>query len=223
MIDDEPELLASLERPLKTRYHVIAMNRSTQVMETLKSTHVDMILLDIRMPGITGLELLKEIKFTYPHIPILIMTGHGDNEDTIISLKYGAAGYIRKPIDIYLLFSEISRIINNKNVGIKSPAQILLVDNDIEFSQKTQAALQEHGYDIHTACSTETALKVLEKETFDIIIMDIENPDMHCFDFLEKIKKIQDNFIPIVVTRFNSQELAIEAIKVSAQASTPLH
>lgn len=213
IVDDETEFLVSLERPLKTKYNVLVTNKSTEVIEMLRSSHIDCILQDIQMPELNGLELLKEIKFTYPHIPILIMTGHGDNEDTVKALKYGASSYIKKPIDIYLLLDEIKRVTEVHTGNIGRPARILLVDEDKDFTDKILKILNQHGHDVTAIARGEQALSLLEKQFYDIIFMDIQMPNMKGFEFLEKVKQIQSNIIPIVITRENNQELTIEAIK----------
>lgn len=215
IVDDEPELLASLQRPLQTKFTVSTTDKSTEVMDMLRLHPVDCILLDIRMPGMTGIELLKEIKFAYPHIPVLIMTGHGDENDTITTLKYGASGYIKKPIDIYLLIEEIQRVISLEGRGkeFKKPANILLVDDEAEVLSSISKALSNYSYNIKSTTSTDEALKLIEENEFDILIVDAQMPKLNGLDFIEKTKQITTNFIPIMLTGNSSQELAIDAIK----------
>ncbi|MBY0545406.1 MAG: response regulator, partial [Gammaproteobacteria bacterium] len=216
IVDDEVDLLASLQRPLKSRYNVMTLDQSPEVMDTLRSHPVDCILLDIRMPGMTGIEVLKDVKFAYPHLPVLIMTGHGDENDTINTLKYGASGYIKKPIDIYLLFDELQRILTiDGPIGNlkQKPAKILLVDDDEEILESIHKALSCYPYEVTTTMSTDEGFSLLEKMNFDIVIVDIQMPDMNGLDFITRIKQTSSNFIPIVLTGNSTQELAIDAIK----------
>jgi diguanylate cyclase (GGDEF)-like protein/PAS domain S-box-containing protein len=215
IVDDEPELLLSLQRPLQTKYNVATTDKSVEVMDKLKSAPVDCILLDIRMPGMTGIELLKEIKFAYPHIPVLIMTGHGDENDTITTLKYGASGYIKKPIDIYQLIEEIQRVITTegREKGAKKPAELLLLDDEADILTSIKKALSNYPYNITTTTSTDEAFELIEKNNFDILIVDAQMPKLNGLDFIERAKKISTNFIPIMLTGNSTQELAIDAIK----------
>lgn len=215
IVDDEPELLLSLKRPLKTKYEVFTNDNSMEVMAQLNSHPVDCILLDIRMPGISGIELLKEIKFAYPHIPVLIMTGHGNEDDTITTLKYGASGYLKKPIDIYVLFDEIARVTQegSKTDDSNSPAKILLVDDEVEVLLSIKRALSNYPYIIHSASSAHDALLAMKTDNYDIIIADLQMPVMSGLEFLEHAKKISSTFIPIILTGVSTQELAIDAIK----------
>lgn len=216
LVDDETELLASLKRPLQLRYNVMTLDKSTEVMSTLRSHPVDCILLDIRMPGMTGIEVLKEVKFAYPHLPVLIMTGHGDEEDTINTLKYGASGYIKKPIDIYILFDELERVLTldrQTNDLKRKPAKILLLDDELEVLESVKKVLSFYTYDITGTTSTTEALDVMATENFDILIVDLQMPSMTGLKFIEEAKKKSGNFIPIVLTGNSSQELAIDSIK----------
>lgn len=215
VVDDEPEILQSLKRPLKTKYEVFTLDTSTEVMANLETNPVDCILLDIRMPGMSGIELLKEIKFSYPHIPVLIMTGHGTENDTITTLKYGASGYIKKPIDIYVLFDEIARVTGSENkiTDSNGPAKILLVDDEAEILLSIKRALANYPYIVHSASSGTEALDVIKKGNYDIIIVDLKMPGMGGFEFIERAREIASSFIPIILTGVSTQELAIDAIK----------
>lgn len=215
VVDDEDALLLSLQRPLKTRYKVLATNRSVDVMNILRIESVNCILLDIRMPGMTGIELLKEIKFTYPHMAVLIMTGHGDESDAITALKYGAAGFIKKPIDIYVLFDEIERVTSllTKSYDAEKPPEILLLDDDSAFLTSVERHLRTYNYQVSTACTVEDALAMIAKKKFDIIVVDMLLPGMNGLQFIDEAKKTYSEMIFIVVTGNSSQELAIDAIK----------
>lgn len=216
IVDDEVELLASLKRPLQLRYNVMTLDKSTEVLNTLRVHPVDCLLLDIRMPEMTGLEVLKEIKFTYPHLPVLIMTGHGDEEDTINTLKYGASGYLRKPIDIYTLFDELQRVLSlGGQLGElkRKTAKILLLDDEPEILASIKKALSIYPYQVSTTSSTSDALLDMEKGDLDILIVDIQMPTMTGLEFIDEARKKNNNFIPIVLTGNSSQELAIDAIK----------
>lgn len=215
VVDDEEELLTSLQRPLQTKYRVLTTTRSTEVMNILCFEKTDVILLDIRMPGMTGIELLKEIKFMYPHIPVLIMTGHGDENDTITTLKYGASGYIKKPIDLYFLFNEIERVLSSGNAIIsnEAPPKILMIDDEPEFLKSIKRALTNHPYLLDTATSVEEAIEKLESEKFDIVMVDIKLQNLNGLEFIENLEKKYDDIVTIVITGNSSQELAINAIK----------
>lgn len=220
IVDDEDSLLSSLRRPLQVKYHVDTTTQSLEVMTILSKKRVDAILLDIRMPGINGIELLKEIKFMYPHIAVLMMTGHGDEEDAIAALKLGASSYINKPVDLYLLLNEIEKVAfyYTPEKTIRDLPNILLIDDEPNFIDGLKKLLKPFNYSITSTTSTVSALKLLKSKqsNFDIIIIDIKMPKIDGLEFIERIEMLHLDIITILVTGKSSQELAINAIKHGA-------
>ena len=67
----------------------------------------DVMVLDLRMPGIDGMEVLRRVKKTYPQIEVIIMTGHGSDKDEEEARRLGAFDYLRKPVDINHLMETV--------------------------------------------------------------------------------------------------------------------
>jgi DNA-binding response OmpR family regulator len=76
----------------------------------------EVIILDLRMPGIDGIEVLRRVKRSHPDIEVIILTGHGSEEDRATCLELGAFAYLQKPVDIEEL-SETLRLANEKARG----------------------------------------------------------------------------------------------------------
>jgi DNA-binding response OmpR family regulator len=71
-----------------------------QALELLKSKLPDIMVLDLKMPGIDGLEVLRRVKKCYPQIQVIILTGHGSERDKATAHRYGAFDHLQKPVDI---------------------------------------------------------------------------------------------------------------------------
>jgi DNA-binding NtrC family response regulator len=98
VIDDEVVVGNSIRKILKPRgYHVEHAETPHAAMEVLSERPVDMILLDIRIPGVKGLDLLKSIREEYPTIPVIMITGYATVETAVESIKLGATEYVPKP------------------------------------------------------------------------------------------------------------------------------
>ncbi|MDD6087933.1 MAG: sigma-54 dependent transcriptional regulator [Desulfovibrionaceae bacterium] len=98
IIDDETNYLLVLETVLSDAgYTVTALNDPETALAFLEESDVDIVVTDMKMPGISGYDVLERVKKNWPHIPVLIMTAFGSIESAVTAIKYGAFNYITKP------------------------------------------------------------------------------------------------------------------------------
>ena len=101
IVDDEKSILDLLSMVFKKEGYVIYTALSSQkALEILDEHDIDLVITDIRMPGMSGLDLLFHIKENYPDIPIIMITAYGSTREAVRALKAGALDYITKPFDI---------------------------------------------------------------------------------------------------------------------------
>jgi DNA-binding NarL/FixJ family response regulator len=113
IVDDEESIRVSLEGILRKKYHVNSAKNSLIALEMLQNDRYDLVLTDIKMEGVTGIELLKKIKASFPEIPVLLMTGYSSLDTAIEAIRLGASDYLIKPYSKKVIFSSISRCIKN--------------------------------------------------------------------------------------------------------------
>ena len=100
LVDDEADLREVLDISLSdTGYNVLTAENSTQALKILNNNIIPVVITDIKMPGIDGIELLRKIKSKNPETEVIMLTGHGDLELAIKSLKHEATDFITKPIN----------------------------------------------------------------------------------------------------------------------------
>ena len=110
VIDDDRSIRWVLDRALrKADMHVTCFSNGVGVMEALQREQPDVILTDIRMPGIDGLDLLRQVTSQYPGLPVIIMTAHSDLDSAVSAFHGGAFEYLPKPFDLDDAVSQISR------------------------------------------------------------------------------------------------------------------
>ena len=98
LIDDEKNYLLVLETLLtEAGYAVTALNDPETALAFLEESEVDIAITDMKMPRISGREVLERVKKNWPHIPVLIMTAFGSIESAVEAMRYGAFNYITKP------------------------------------------------------------------------------------------------------------------------------
>lgn len=100
LVDDEADLREVLDISLSdSGYNVLTAENSTQALNILNDNDIPVVITDIKMPGIDGIELLRKIKSKNPETEVIMLTGHGDLELAIKSLKHEATDFITKPIN----------------------------------------------------------------------------------------------------------------------------
>ncbi len=108
IVDDEKELCISLSEILTEEgFPTVFTSDPRETPAILARSRVDLIILDIRMPGIGGIDLLKLVRRTNPGIKVIILTGHPSIENAVLSMKYGAVNFYEKPPPLSKLINEI--------------------------------------------------------------------------------------------------------------------
>jgi len=110
VIDDDRSIRWVLERALrKAQMQVTSFSNGVGVLECLERDQPDVILSDIRMPGIDGLDLLRQISARYPGLPVIIMTAHSDLDSAVSAFHSGAFEYLPKPFDLDEALAQVNR------------------------------------------------------------------------------------------------------------------
>ena len=100
IVDDDKSIRYSLKRMLEGSFAVFTAQNGEEALQQVKEKSPDLIIMDIKMPGRTGIEVLKEIKQVDPKSLVILMTAYGTTETAIEAMKYGAFDYIVKPFPI---------------------------------------------------------------------------------------------------------------------------
>lgn len=113
IVDDEPPILKTLSGLLNDEgFEVITASNGYEALQRIEQEPPDLVLLDIWMPGIDGIETLKEIKKTAPHVQVVMITGHGTIETAVQATKLGAFDFIEKPLSIDKVILAINNALN---------------------------------------------------------------------------------------------------------------
>ena len=100
LVDDEKDFVEMLSLRLKEAGEkVSAAYSGKECLDTLKKINIDVVILDIKMPGMDGMETLGEIRKRFPLVEVLMLTGHGSTETAVEGMKLGAFDYLMKPAD----------------------------------------------------------------------------------------------------------------------------
>ena len=131
--DDNPVVRAGLRQILAESGEIRQIAEASDgqdLLEKLKKTRYDIILLDITMPGRNGLEILKELRILYPSTPVLVLSVHPEEQYALRVIRSGAAGYLTKETAPENLLEAIRRILGGKKYITPEIAEILAASLD---------------------------------------------------------------------------------------------
>ena len=136
LVDDEVPFVETMTKRLSKRnLSIVTAFNGEEALETLsKRRNMDVVILDVKMPGMDGIETLKEIKKSYPLTEVIMLTGHATVESAIEGMKLGAYDYLMKPCDIEKLMAKVEEATQKKR------------DHEEKIREaKVKEALSTHG------------------------------------------------------------------------------
>src|SRR5208282_541700 len=120
VVDDEPAIRRALRPPLvELGFYVAEASRGEEALQVLRATAYDVVLLDINMPGIGGVETLRRIRAFAPRLPVLMLTVRDQEEDKVEALDAGADDYVTKPFSTRELIARIRTAVRR----VRAPAR----------------------------------------------------------------------------------------------------
>ncbi len=126
LVDDEVEFLETLVKRLRKRkLDARGVTSGEEAIQALKETPADVVVLDVKMPGMGGLQTLREIKKMYPLVEVIMLTGHASMEVAIQGMEMGAFDYLMKPMDIDELVYKLQDAFKRKQLQEQKTDQVV--------------------------------------------------------------------------------------------------
>ena len=130
VVDDEKYIREGLASALELDgYNGMQAESAEQAWSIINSEPVDMVITDLRMPGMGGAELLRKIYTTYPTIPVVVLTGHGTIEDAVAAMQNGAVDFLTKPVNLDHLSVLIKRSLSSRDMARKNSELMAELEN----------------------------------------------------------------------------------------------
>ena len=116
--DDEKNIRSGLAIAFEDEgYDTLQAEDGQAAWTMINKKSVDLVITDLRMPGISGYDLLKKINAAYPTLPVIVLTGHGSIEDAVQAMRDGAVDFFTKPVDLDHLILTVSKALSNKRIS----------------------------------------------------------------------------------------------------------
>jgi DNA-binding NtrC family response regulator len=226
LVDDEIDFLEAVKRALGRRgFAVEAVSSGAAALEALEGQPFDVAVLDVKMPGIDGVELFRRLAHLRPALPVVILTGHGSIEQAFETSREGVADYIAKPVDMDHLAHVCRRAIKEaaKQARDTGPSaddgrtvSVLLVDDEPDFLAPLSKVLSRRNMAVATAGTGTAALALLGERVFDVVVLDIKLPDLDGITVLERIKRMAPLTEVILLTGHPTIATAMRGLELGA-------
>ncbi len=203
VVDDDPNLTELLVDTLEViGYEATPALSAVEALRMLAETNFNLVITDISMPGMTGIELLQKIKQDSADMPVMLITGVGTDELKQEAFESGADGFLSKPFRIGMIESEIGKLLR----GIQR-RRVLLVDDQPDFLNSSKERLEADNNIVYAAENYTDALKLLKTKEFDLVITDLRLPDGNGIELYRRAKRLHPDLPVILVTAYITPEV----------------
>lgn len=184
IIDDDILNLKLATHILQSEYEVLCAKSGNEGIAILHNEEIDLVVLDLMMPDMNGLEILAKIRedITISDVKVIIFTAYGMKSDVIEAVRLGALDFIKKP---FMPAELLERI--NKVIQIEKKDSILVIDDD-RMSLMVAYKMLEIQYDVVGVLSGSEALSYLEKNTPNMILLDYQLSDLDSMEIMDRIQ-----------------------------------
>ncbi len=212
VVDDDPDFAEGVGLTLELEGHAVTFARNgEEAVRMFGAQGFDLTLMDVRMPGMNGVESLRKILDINPDAKVILITAYRVEELLKQAIDDGASGVLQKPVTSDVLLTTLREA--------RPPEVVLVADDDPDFVEGVETTLTNAGYISVTARSGEEAVrKVLERD-IDVLLLDIRMPGMSGLEVYGELKKLGRNPPTIVVTGYSVEESEViqELLRSSAR------
>lgn len=199
IVDDDVDFAESLEEMLLPfSYNVTLAFSGQQAIDLYKQQNFDIVLLDVKMPGLDGLQTLLQLQEVRANVNVVMMSAFSMHNLLDQALKHGAKGVLNKPLNLDALFGLLHTI--------AAKQVVLVVDDDVDFADSLAELLRSKGFTVQVTHTGEQALESLRKHKYHALILDIRLPNLNGLQVYESLRMDGLQIPTFVVTAYSREE-----------------
>jgi len=224
MVDDDRVILKIGKHMLMDKFDVYPFISSAEMFKVLEKIKPDLILLDINMPEMDGIETLRHLKADerYSKVPVIFVTSTDDDKSVFEHLSLGAYSTVAKPFSVAELTARVENCLNDffpSEIVVKEDdKQIILAVDDAPDVLRTVHLLLREKYKVYTLTDPGKLKEFLQSITPDLFLLDYKMPDLSGFDLIQIIRSFPEHKdTPIIMlTSEKTSYTFTEAIRLGA-------
>lgn len=198
VVDDDRRMVKTITDILKVKgYEALEAYTGEEAVKRVKSDGPDCVLMDIRMPGINGVEALKIIRDLSPELPVVLMSAYATDDQITEAKAQGAYTVLTKPIDIAMVLSFLSLV--------RKEDSILVVDDDPNFCSTLRDILEERHYLVDTEVDPAGVMDRMAENYKLVVVLDLKLGDKSGLDVLQTIRSRYPAKPVILVTAYGAE------------------
>ena len=213
-VDDEPRVLTTMRMLFRNQHELFFADSGQAALELLKTQPVDVIVSDQRMPGMTGIEMLRAARDLNPNAMRILLTGYSDLNAIVGSINEGEIfRFVNKPWNNEELTATVARAVSAarataaaaSNSGEPLPVSsaglpgILVLDSDTKVPAQIQAIVGDE-YKVFGATTMDSAVNLLEQEKIGVVISDTRIEDNPIINLISTLKQHRPELVSVILT-----------------------
>lgn len=200
IVDDDVYLARSLALVFKHKgYAVSIATNGSAAIEQAKTTPFDLVLIDLKMPGMNGIETYQHLKRICPTLLALVMTGLADEEQTQAALQAGVLHVLTKPLDIEHLLTLISTTL------ARHSRFALIVDDYPESCAYIMRILKHKGYQVTCVENGEQAIEAVQQHHYHIVFIDLKLPTIDGLQTYLALRALDPDIMAVMITGYHEE------------------
>lgn len=217
LVDDDVDFAESLAELLEIRgFAVSVANSGLAALEKVREGDFDLVFLDMKMPGMNGIECLTRMRKIRPGIQVMMVTAFTHSEFIRQAISSGAMAVLGKPVIPEEILQTISYI--------GAEASILVVEDDGELAAELTRLLEEQNYSVNHASNLAAARDALLNRNIDLVLLNFRLPDGTAVEFLDWMKSVNVTRNVVLITGYAEEAMAdLPLVSVEATLVKPFN
>lgn len=212
VVDDQAGMRLTLKGILgKKGYRVSLAESGEAALEAVKAEDFRVIFMDIKMPGLSGVDALVKIKAMKPKTAVIMMTAYALEDDIRRAIREGAYTVLNKPFDMERILDIITDCLENRTL-------VMVVDDRIQDRNLLKTVLEQRGYRVVDVETGEECIKQLRERKFQIVLLDVKLPGIDGIQTLRELKSIRPDVSVVMITGYTLEQQVQQAIMEGSYA-----